>query len=90
MGFFLKSPIYQFYRQTDVCLCSLMAEYINVPSSLPTDDAWAFAKWNAIQAVGVMSFGEFVCIELLLILYISRTLLVVLYVTTRQEKKIVQ
>lgn len=67
-----------------------MTEYINVPSSLPTDDAWAFAKWNAIQAVGVMSFGEFVCIELLLILYISRTLLVVLYVTTRQEKKIVQ
>lgn len=89
MGFFLKSPIYQFYRQTDVCLCSLMTEYINVPSSLPTDDAWAFAKWNAIQAVGVMSFGEFVCIELL-ILYISRTLLVVLYITKRQEKKIVQ
>ncbi|KAK2839751.1 hypothetical protein Q5P01_013491 [Channa striata] len=27
---------------------------------LPTDDAWVFAKWNAIQAVGVMSFA-FIC-----------------------------
>uniref|UniRef100_A0A669EYQ2 Putative sodium-coupled neutral amino acid transporter 11 n=1 Tax=Oreochromis niloticus TaxID=8128 RepID=A0A669EYQ2_ORENI len=30
------------------------------PQILPTDDAWAFAKWNAIQAVGVMSFA-FIC-----------------------------
>lgn len=29
-------------------------------SSLPTENAWAFAKLNAIQAVGIMSFGEFV------------------------------
>lgn len=29
-------------------------------SSLPTENAWAFAKSNAIQAVGIMSFGEFV------------------------------
>uniref|UniRef100_A0A3Q3RN03 Putative sodium-coupled neutral amino acid transporter 11 n=1 Tax=Mastacembelus armatus TaxID=205130 RepID=A0A3Q3RN03_9TELE len=27
---------------------------------LPTETAWAFAKWNAIQAVGVMSFA-FIC-----------------------------
>ncbi|XP_058478551.1 putative sodium-coupled neutral amino acid transporter 11 [Solea solea] len=27
---------------------------------LPTENAWAFAKWNAIQAVGVMSFA-FIC-----------------------------
>lgn len=26
--------------------------------SPPTENAWAFAKINAIQAVGVMSFGE--------------------------------
>uniref|UniRef100_A0A3Q0SPP1 Putative sodium-coupled neutral amino acid transporter 11 n=1 Tax=Amphilophus citrinellus TaxID=61819 RepID=A0A3Q0SPP1_AMPCI len=30
------------------------------PQILPTDDAWVFAKWNAIQAVGVMSFA-FIC-----------------------------
>ncbi|CAG5865559.1 unnamed protein product [Menidia menidia] len=30
------------------------------PHILPTEDAWAFAKWNAIQAVGVMSFA-FIC-----------------------------
>ncbi|PWA31460.1 hypothetical protein CCH79_00002820 [Gambusia affinis] len=29
-------------------------------SSVPTENAWAFAKWNAIQAVGVMSFA-FIC-----------------------------
>uniref|UniRef100_A0A3Q1K4U5 Putative sodium-coupled neutral amino acid transporter 11 n=1 Tax=Anabas testudineus TaxID=64144 RepID=A0A3Q1K4U5_ANATE len=27
---------------------------------LPTENAWVFAKWNAIQAVGVMSFA-FIC-----------------------------
>lgn len=27
-------------------------------SSLPTEDAWVFAKANAIQAAGIMSFGE--------------------------------
>lgn len=27
-----------------------------------------FAKWNAVQAVGVMSFGEFVCLLLLVTL----------------------
>lgn len=26
--------------------------------SLPTEDAWVFAKANAIQAAGIMSFGE--------------------------------
>ncbi|XP_034429823.1 putative sodium-coupled neutral amino acid transporter 11 isoform X1 [Hippoglossus hippoglossus] len=30
------------------------------PQILPTENAWAFAKWNAIQAVGVMSFA-FIC-----------------------------
>ncbi|XP_019945445.1 putative sodium-coupled neutral amino acid transporter 11 [Paralichthys olivaceus] len=30
------------------------------PQILPTQNAWAFAKWNAIQAVGVMSFA-FIC-----------------------------
>ncbi|XP_047456238.1 putative sodium-coupled neutral amino acid transporter 11 isoform X1 [Mugil cephalus] len=30
------------------------------PQIPPTEDAWAFAKWNAIQAVGVMSFA-FIC-----------------------------
>ncbi|XP_040004939.1 putative sodium-coupled neutral amino acid transporter 11 [Xiphias gladius] len=30
------------------------------PQILPTEDAWAFAKWNAVQAVGVMSFA-FIC-----------------------------
>ncbi|XP_023192315.1 putative sodium-coupled neutral amino acid transporter 11 isoform X2 [Xiphophorus maculatus] len=27
------------------------------PQIVPTENAWAFAKWNSIQAVGVMSFG---------------------------------
>lgn len=27
-------------------------------NSPPSKDAWVFAQWNAIQAVGVMSFGE--------------------------------
>ncbi|XP_029967080.1 putative sodium-coupled neutral amino acid transporter 11 [Salarias fasciatus] len=30
------------------------------PQIPPTENAWAFAKWNAIQAVGVMSFA-FIC-----------------------------
>ncbi|XP_051815150.1 putative sodium-coupled neutral amino acid transporter 11 [Acanthochromis polyacanthus] len=30
------------------------------PQIIPTENAWAFAKWNAIQAVGVMSFA-FIC-----------------------------
>ncbi|KAF7650054.1 hypothetical protein LDENG_00132200, partial [Lucifuga dentata] len=30
------------------------------PQIVPTENAWAFAKWNAIQAVGVMSFA-FIC-----------------------------
>uniref|UniRef100_A0A668AZ95 Putative sodium-coupled neutral amino acid transporter 11 n=1 Tax=Myripristis murdjan TaxID=586833 RepID=A0A668AZ95_9TELE len=30
------------------------------PQVVPTENAWAFAKWNAIQAVGVMSFA-FIC-----------------------------
>ncbi|KAM4559391.1 putative sodium-coupled neutral amino acid transporter 11 [Odontesthes bonariensis] len=30
------------------------------PHILPTEHAWTFAKWNAIQAVGVMSFA-FIC-----------------------------
>ncbi|XP_076025923.1 putative sodium-coupled neutral amino acid transporter 11 [Genypterus blacodes] len=30
------------------------------PQILPTANAWTFAKWNAIQAVGVMSFA-FIC-----------------------------
>uniref|UniRef100_A0A3P9JVC1 Putative sodium-coupled neutral amino acid transporter 11 n=1 Tax=Oryzias latipes TaxID=8090 RepID=A0A3P9JVC1_ORYLA len=30
------------------------------PQILPTENAWTFAKWNAIQAVGVMSFA-FIC-----------------------------
>uniref|UniRef100_A0A673CYX8 Putative sodium-coupled neutral amino acid transporter 11 n=1 Tax=Sphaeramia orbicularis TaxID=375764 RepID=A0A673CYX8_9TELE len=30
------------------------------PQINPTENAWAFAKWNAIQAVGVMSFA-FIC-----------------------------
>ncbi|XP_071762383.1 putative sodium-coupled neutral amino acid transporter 11 [Centroberyx gerrardi] len=30
------------------------------PEIVPTENAWAFAKWNAIQAVGVMSFA-FIC-----------------------------
>ncbi|XP_028291950.1 putative sodium-coupled neutral amino acid transporter 11 [Gouania willdenowi] len=30
------------------------------PQITPTGDAWAFAKWNAMQAVGVMSFA-FIC-----------------------------
>ncbi|XP_070694655.1 putative sodium-coupled neutral amino acid transporter 11 [Pempheris klunzingeri] len=30
------------------------------PQILPTENAWSFAKWNAIQAVGVMSFA-FIC-----------------------------
>ncbi|XP_028249072.1 putative sodium-coupled neutral amino acid transporter 11 [Parambassis ranga] len=30
------------------------------PQIPPTEDAWVFAKWNAIQAVGVMSFA-FIC-----------------------------
>ncbi|XP_028991696.1 putative sodium-coupled neutral amino acid transporter 11 isoform X1 [Betta splendens] len=30
------------------------------PQILPTENAWVFAKWNAIQAVGVMSFA-FIC-----------------------------
>ncbi|XP_061735931.1 putative sodium-coupled neutral amino acid transporter 11 isoform X2 [Nerophis ophidion] len=30
------------------------------PQIPPTQDAWVFAKWNAIQAVGVMSFA-FIC-----------------------------
>ncbi|XP_041807005.1 putative sodium-coupled neutral amino acid transporter 11 [Chelmon rostratus] len=30
------------------------------PQILPTEDAWAFAKWNAIQAAGIMSFA-FIC-----------------------------
>ncbi|KAG7227537.1 hypothetical protein INR49_005352, partial [Caranx melampygus] len=30
------------------------------PQIPPTDNSWAFAKWNAIQAVGVMSFA-FIC-----------------------------
>ncbi|XP_077435353.1 LOW QUALITY PROTEIN: putative sodium-coupled neutral amino acid transporter 11 [Vanacampus margaritifer] len=29
-------------------------------SSAPVEDAWVFAKWNAFQAVGVMSFA-FIC-----------------------------
>lgn len=37
-------------------------------SSLPTENSWAFAKWNAIQAVGIMSFGEFVCMMLMLMM----------------------
>ncbi|KAF7215912.1 putative sodium-coupled neutral amino acid transporter 11 isoform X2 [Nothobranchius furzeri] len=30
------------------------------PQIEPTENAWSFAKWNAIQAVGVMSFA-FIC-----------------------------
>ncbi|XP_047227127.1 putative sodium-coupled neutral amino acid transporter 11 isoform X2 [Girardinichthys multiradiatus] len=30
------------------------------PQIVPTENAWAFAKWKAIQAVGVMSFA-FIC-----------------------------
>ncbi|XP_061580466.1 putative sodium-coupled neutral amino acid transporter 11 [Cololabis saira] len=30
------------------------------PQIAPTENAWAFAKWNAVQAVGVMSFA-FIC-----------------------------
>ncbi|XP_023192316.1 putative sodium-coupled neutral amino acid transporter 11 isoform X3 [Xiphophorus maculatus] len=30
------------------------------PQIVPTENAWAFAKWNSIQAVGVMSFA-FIC-----------------------------
>ncbi|XP_050927536.1 putative sodium-coupled neutral amino acid transporter 11 isoform X2 [Lates calcarifer] len=30
------------------------------PQIIPSENAWAFAKWNAIQAVGVMSFA-FIC-----------------------------
>ncbi|KAM4730614.1 putative sodium-coupled neutral amino acid transporter 11 [Anableps anableps] len=30
------------------------------PQIVPTESAWVFAKWNAIQAVGVMSFA-FIC-----------------------------
>ncbi|XP_008299374.1 putative sodium-coupled neutral amino acid transporter 11 [Stegastes partitus] len=30
------------------------------PQIAPTENAWSFAKWNAIQAVGVMSFA-FIC-----------------------------
>ncbi|XP_029315242.1 putative sodium-coupled neutral amino acid transporter 11 [Cottoperca gobio] len=30
------------------------------PQIPPTENSWAFAKWNAIQAVGVMSFA-FIC-----------------------------
>ncbi|XP_070832294.1 putative sodium-coupled neutral amino acid transporter 11 [Chaetodon trifascialis] len=30
------------------------------PQILPTENAWAFAKWNAIQAAGIMSFA-FIC-----------------------------
>ncbi|KAM3861967.1 putative sodium-coupled neutral amino acid transporter 11 [Diretmus argenteus] len=30
------------------------------PHIVPTENAWAFAKWNAMQAVGVMSFA-FIC-----------------------------
>jgi len=29
--------------------------FVHRPAS---DDAWVFARWNAIQAVAVMSFGE--------------------------------
>ncbi|KAM8857056.1 putative sodium-coupled neutral amino acid transporter 11 [Synchiropus picturatus] len=30
------------------------------PQIAPSEDAWTFAKWNAVQAVGVMSFA-FIC-----------------------------
>ncbi|KAM3607770.1 uncharacterized protein V6R79_013608 [Siganus canaliculatus] len=28
------------------------------PQILPTENAWVFSKWNAIQAVGIMSFAD--------------------------------
>uniref|UniRef100_A0A671XGR7 Putative sodium-coupled neutral amino acid transporter 11 n=1 Tax=Sparus aurata TaxID=8175 RepID=A0A671XGR7_SPAAU len=30
------------------------------PQIVPTENAWAFAKWNAVQAAGIMSFA-FIC-----------------------------
>lgn len=59
-----------------VCVL-LMTEYKCTLYSLPTDDAWVFAKWNAIQAVGVMSFGEFVCMKLMLMMEMFRILLAI-------------
>lgn len=53
-------------------------------SSPPTENAWAFAKWNAIQAVGVMSFGEFV--SLILMMELPAIFLVIFYAVARQKR----
>lgn len=55
--FVLCVCVFLFYLMKLICM-SL--------SSVPTANAWAFAKWNAIQAVGVMSFGEFLMIQILM------------------------
>ncbi|KAM7380579.1 hypothetical protein PAMP_003866 [Pampus punctatissimus] len=40
------------------------------PQILPSENAWAFAKWNAVQAVGVMSFA-FICHHNSFLIYVS-------------------
>ncbi|KAM7407502.1 hypothetical protein PAMA_003296 [Pampus argenteus] len=40
------------------------------PQIVPTENAWAFAKWNAVQAVGVMSFA-FICHHNSFLIYVS-------------------
>uniref|UniRef100_A0A3Q3ARF3 Putative sodium-coupled neutral amino acid transporter 11 n=2 Tax=Kryptolebias marmoratus TaxID=37003 RepID=A0A3Q3ARF3_KRYMA len=40
------------------------------PQIIPTENAWVFAKWNTIQAVGVMSFA-FICHHNSFLIYTS-------------------
>lgn len=40
------------------CMAHVNDKNCTFLNSSPSEDAWVFAKWNAVQAVGVMSFGE--------------------------------
>ena len=47
------------------CVCLIILQINRFSSRPKTEDAWIFAKPNAIQAVGVMSFGEYMVSKVL-------------------------